>query len=100
MAGTTLCARAPEEARGLRLAPKLAPFVPSRGEDIRLRVSSDPVPEPVPPILDDEMAYFVADGSGFRSLPAKGLTFTLMANAHRVAREALNQMRASAWNSV
>lgn len=28
---------------------------------------------------------FVADGSGFRYLPAKGLTFSLMANAHRVA---------------
>lgn len=28
---------------------------------------------------------FVADGSGFRFLPAKGVTFTLMANAHRVA---------------
>jgi len=28
---------------------------------------------------------FVADGSGFRYLPANGHTFTLMANAHRVA---------------
>jgi choline dehydrogenase-like flavoprotein len=28
---------------------------------------------------------FVADGSVFPTLPAKGLTFTLMANAHRVA---------------
>ena len=28
---------------------------------------------------------YVADGSGFRFLPAKGVTFTLMANAHRVA---------------
>jgi hypothetical protein len=28
---------------------------------------------------------WVADGSGFRYLPAKGVTFTLMANAHRVA---------------
>ena len=28
---------------------------------------------------------FVADGSGFRYLPAKGLTFTLMANAHITA---------------
>lgn len=32
---------------------------------------------------------FVADGSGFRYLPAKGLTLTLMANAHRVAKNAL-----------
>jgi choline dehydrogenase-like flavoprotein len=28
---------------------------------------------------------FVADGSGFAYLPAKGLTLSLMANAHRVA---------------
>jgi hypothetical protein len=31
----------------------------------------------------------VADGSGFRYLPAKGLTLSLMANAHLVARSAL-----------
>ncbi len=32
---------------------------------------------------------FVADGSGFRFLPAKGLTLSLMANAHFVAQNAL-----------
>lgn len=32
---------------------------------------------------------YVADGSGFRYLPAKGLTFSLMANAHNVAEAAL-----------
>jgi hypothetical protein len=32
---------------------------------------------------------FVADGSGFNYLPAKGLTFTLMANAYNVARNAM-----------
>ncbi len=32
---------------------------------------------------------FVADGSGFNYLPAKGLTFTLMANAYNVAKSAL-----------
>ncbi|MEO5644558.1 MAG: hypothetical protein ABIQ40_17900 [Bacteroidia bacterium] len=31
---------------------------------------------------------FVADGSGFRFLPAKGLTLSLMANAHLVAEHA------------
>ncbi len=31
---------------------------------------------------------WVADGSGFRFLPAKGVTLTLMANAHRVAEAA------------
>ena len=34
-------------------------------------------------------AVYVADGSGFRYLPAKGITFTLMANAHCVATHAL-----------
>lgn len=32
---------------------------------------------------------FVADGSGFKYLPAKGLTLTLMANAYNVANKAL-----------
>ena len=32
---------------------------------------------------------WVADGSGFRYLPAKGLTLSLMANAHLVAQAAL-----------
>lgn len=32
---------------------------------------------------------FVADGSGFNYLPAKGLTLTLMANAYNVAKNAL-----------
>lgn len=33
---------------------------------------------------------FVADGSGFKFIPAKGNTFTLMANAHHVAENVLN----------
>lgn len=33
---------------------------------------------------------YVADSSGFKFLPAKGLTFTLMANAHLVAESVLN----------
>lgn len=33
----------------------------------------------------------VADGSGFRYLPAKGLTLSLMANAHLVAKAALER---------
>jgi hypothetical protein len=33
----------------------------------------------------------VADGSGFRYLPAKGLTLSLMANAHLVAQEAVRR---------
>ncbi len=32
---------------------------------------------------------FVADGSGFRYLPAKGISLSLMANAHRVALHSL-----------
>ncbi len=34
---------------------------------------------------------FIADGSGFKYLPAKGLTLTLMANAHQVALHAMKQ---------
>lgn len=34
---------------------------------------------------------YVADSSGFRFLPAKGLTFTLMANAHTVALNVLKE---------
>jgi len=40
-------------------------------------------------LLAGTRAVYVADGSGFRYLPAKGITFTLMANAHCVARHAL-----------
>ncbi|HZV72989.1 MAG TPA: GMC oxidoreductase [Conexibacter sp.] len=36
---------------------------------------------------------YVADGSGLRYLPAKGITLTLMANAHRVAAGVLETMR-------
>ncbi|HTX58255.1 MAG TPA: hypothetical protein VMH02_01175 [Verrucomicrobiae bacterium] len=35
--------------------------------------------------LGETRGVYVADGSGFTYLPAKGLTLTLMANAHRVA---------------
>ncbi len=34
---------------------------------------------------------YVADSSGFRYLPAKGLTFTLMANAHLVAENVIKE---------
>ena len=33
---------------------------------------------------------YVADSSGFNFLPSQGLTFSIMANAHAVAKEALN----------
>jgi len=36
--------------------------------------------------LHGTRAVYVADGSGFRFLPALGLSWTLMANAHRIAR--------------
>lgn len=39
--------------------------------------------------LNGTKNIFVADGSGFRYLPAKGLTLTLMANAHCVATHAI-----------
>ena len=40
-------------------------------------------------LLNGTKRVFVADGCGFRFLPAKGLTLTLMANAHHVANSAL-----------
>lgn len=40
--------------------------------------------------LNGTRNVFVADGSGFRYLPAKGLTLSLMANAHLVAQHILN----------
>lgn len=36
---------------------------------------------------------FVADGSGFHFLPAKGITLSLMANAHNVATHLANEIR-------
>ena len=40
--------------------------------------------------LNGTQHVFVADGSGFNYLPAKGLTFSLMANAHLVAKNLLS----------
>jgi len=37
--------------------------------------------------LNGRQRVYVADGSGFTYLPAKGLTLSLMANAHRVAAQ-------------
>ena len=39
--------------------------------------------------LGDTRQVYIADGSGFNYLPAKGLTFSLMANAHVAAENAL-----------
>lgn len=39
--------------------------------------------------LNNTKNVFVADGSGFSYLPAKGITLSLMANAHRTALNAL-----------
>lgn len=41
-------------------------------------------------LLNGTKNIYVADGSGFRFLPAKGLTFSLMANAHIVATNLLH----------
>ncbi len=40
-------------------------------------------------LLGDTKNVFVADGSGIKYLPGKGLTLSLMANAHNVAENAL-----------
>lgn len=41
--------------------------------------------------LHNTKHVYVADSSGFQYLPAKGLTFTLMANAHVVAKNVLKE---------
>lgn len=41
--------------------------------------------------LNGTQSVYVADGSGFKFLPAKGLTLSLMANAHITAQNALKQ---------
>ncbi len=38
-------------------------------------------------------SVYIADGSVFPYLPAKGLTFTLMANADRIGESVLETMR-------
>ena len=43
--------------------------------------------------LNQTRRIYVADGSSFRYLPAKGLTLTLMANARRVAATVLQSLR-------
>jgi choline dehydrogenase-like flavoprotein len=40
--------------------------------------------------LHGTRSVFIADGSSFKFLPAKGISFTLMANAERVAASSLN----------
>jgi len=42
--------------------------------------------------LHGTRSVFVADSSGFNYLPARGLTFTIMANAHLTAKEALRNV--------
>ena len=39
---------------------------------------------------------YVGDSAGWRSLPAKGLTFTLMANAVRVAERVVADLKGGA----
>ena len=40
-------------------------------------------------------SVYVGDSSGWRYLPAKGLTFTLMANAVRVAEHVIRDLRSA-----
>jgi hypothetical protein len=43
--------------------------------------------------LNSTRSVYVADGSGWKFLPAKGLTFTLMANARRVSGHVLRSLQ-------
>ncbi len=40
--------------------------------------------------LNGTRSVYAVDGSSFKFLPAKGITFSIMANAHRVAQNILN----------
>ncbi len=44
--------------------------------------------------LNHTSHVYIADGSSWKFLPAKGLTFTLMANARRVGREVVRSLHA------
>jgi hypothetical protein len=78
VAGTTLTVRSPADAPGLRLPAKLRPFVPARGGDIHLDVSSEHVSEPASaPLFESGGIWQVfAAGSGllyrFRSPDGRG----------------------------
>lgn len=43
-------------------------------------------------LLHGTKNVYIADGSSFRFLPAKGISFTLMANAHRVATNIISEL--------
>lgn len=60
------------------------------GGTMPFSTSNDPMTVSPSGRLGGTNNVFVADGSGFRYLPAKGPTLTLMANAHLVAVHALN----------
>jgi hypothetical protein len=45
-------------------------------------------------LLHGTNSVYVADGAAFRCLPAKGLTFTLMANARRVGSQVARSLKA------
>ena len=56
--------------------------LPFSNEDAMLRLTAEGR-------LGGTRNIFIADGSGFRYLPAKGISLSLMANAHRTALNAL-----------
>lgn len=43
-------------------------------------------------LLGETRSVYIADGSGINYLPGKGLTFSLMANAHVVAKQAMKNV--------
>jgi len=61
-----------------------------------LPYSEEPRPFTTSPcgLLHGTSHIYVADGSSWRYLPAKGLTLTLMANARRVAARAVSELAA------
>lgn len=82
--------------RSMRTFP-LKRFNPGNGASIHYAGSLPFSSKPKPFTLDlngklyGTKNVYVADGSGFTYLPAKGLTFSLMANAHIVTNGALSE---------
>ena len=63
------------------------------GSQFPMTPEAKPLTTDLTGLLRGTKAVYLADGSTFAYLPAKGLTFTLMANANRVAGHVLRRLR-------
>ena len=75
-----------ETSEAIREAP--GPAEEAKGESLLLERRADGRLWAAPRV-------YVGDSAGWRFLPAKGLTYTIMANARRVAEHLLRDLRAA-----